>query len=625
MIKIKEFISKIASRENRWIFISVLIAGIILGSFFSSSNNNNPKSSKDKKSAHAIHDHNKDQIWTCSMHPQIRSNEPGKCPICGMDLIPVNSSKEEVAYNQLKLSETAIKLAEIRTSKVERKTAAKVIRLSGKVEYNETNVANLTSRIPGRIDNIYVNYTGTEIKKGNRMVNLYSPELITAQQELLQSLKSYKNAPTEQLKKVAYDTVKASREKLILWGLTKKQIKEFENRGKTVHHIVIYSPMDGIVIEKKAFEGMYVKTGTKLYTIADLSDLWVKLDAYESEISWIRLGQTVEFETESYPGEIFSGKISFIDPVINPKTRTVKVRVNVKNQGGKLKPDMFVRAKVFAKTGRFMSNGESVPLVIPSTAPLVTGKRAVVYVKVKGKAGVFEGRNVLLGPLSNGYYIVRKGLAEGEEVVVNGAFKIDSDLQIQAKPSMMNPTGGGPAPVHNHGSSGVKQIGEKTGHSKSLTDLKIPGKFRESVDNLAGIYFLIKENLSSDKFTEAKISGKDFLKNLKKVNMKLLSGTSHILWMNTGDKLNKTFTDFITREDIESARDSFAALSDSVKEMLIKFGTGNQKIFLFHCPMALGGKGAYWMQKDKETRNPFFGSKMISCQDSVEELKQEKK
>ena len=240
---------------------------------------------------------------------------------------------------------------------------------------------------------------------------------------------------------------------------------------------------------------MYVDVGTRIYTVADLSNLWVKLDAYESDLVWIRYGQQVKFTTRSYPGEIFSGRVTFIDPVFNRKTRTVKLRVNVPNPDGKLKPGMFVSARVFSKaeaegrvvdssmSGKWVcpmhpaviedkegtcyicgmklvpfkspghknisSAGRQLPLVIPATAPLITGKRAVVYVAVAGEKGVFEGREITLGSRAGDYYIVKAGLKEGERVVVNGNFKIDSAVQILAKPSMMSPEGGAPQGGHS--------------------------------------------------------------------------------------------------------------------------------------------------------------------------------
>jgi len=281
--------------------------------------------------------------------------------------------------------------------------------------------------------------------------------------------------------------LEAAREKLRLLGLDDEQIKNIESIGAPQTHITINSPMSGIVIHKNATEGMYVDTGTPIYRVADLSRLWVKLDAYESDLPWIRYGQEVEFTTQAYPGQVFKGTISFIDPVLNDKTRTVKVRVNVDNSEGKLKPQMFVKAVVrstVAAGGKVMAaemagkwicpmhpdvvkakagtcdicgmdlvTTESLgfiktetpgkaPLVIPASAPLITGKRAVVYVRLPNrKKPTYEGREIVLGPRAGDFYLVESGLQEGEIVVTNGNFKIDSAMQIQAKPSMMNPQG----------------------------------------------------------------------------------------------------------------------------------------------------------------------------------------
>jgi Cu(I)/Ag(I) efflux system membrane fusion protein len=281
--------------------------------------------------------------------------------------------------------------------------------------------------------------------------------------------------------------LEAASEKLRLLGLTEEQIETIEKTGQPTDYITIYAPIGGIVINKHVTEGTYVQTGTKIYTIADLSQLWVQLDAYESDMTWIRYGQEVEFTTEAYPGEVFKGQISFISPTVNPRTRTIKVRLNVSNPEEKLKPDMFVRAIVRSKIasgGKVMDADmagkwicpmhpsvvkettgkcdicrmnlvtteslgflkaelpDQAPLVIPATAALITGKRAVVYVrKPNAEKPTFEGREVVLGPRAGDYYLVKTGLTEGEVVVTKGNFKIDSALQIQAKPSMMSPQG----------------------------------------------------------------------------------------------------------------------------------------------------------------------------------------
>lgn len=433
-------------------------------------------------------------FYYCSMHPHIRKPGPGTCDICAMDLIPAHEEGAggKLGPRELRLSEAAQSLAEIRTSPVERRFVEAEVRMVGKIEYDETRLKHITAWVGGRLDRLYADYTGMTVKKGDHMVLLYSPEILAAQEELLQAIKAARElgrSGSESVRRTALATVDASREKLRLWGLTSEQVAQIERRQKPADHITIHAPIGGIVVGKHVAEGMYVKTGTRIYAIADLTQLWVKLDAYESDLPFVKLRQEVEFTTESRPGEVFKGVVAFIDPVLDAKTRTVKVRVNVPNRSGKLKPGMFVRATLRAKVAKggrvrgpdlsgnwicpmhveivkdaadkcdlcgmplepaenlgYVPAGEAEPpLVIPATAPLTTGKRAIVYVAVPGRKGVFAGREIVLGPRAGDHYIVNEGLAERELVVTNGAFKIDADLQIKAKPSMMSPGGGRPA------------------------------------------------------------------------------------------------------------------------------------------------------------------------------------
>ncbi len=500
------------SRPIRKVIIVVLIA-FILGYLVKGFRTSTQPMTEHRKFGDSAAD--SQQWWTCSMHLQIRQPKPGKCPICFMDLVPVDSGSRQAGPREISFSKDALKLMEIQTTPVERKFVEAQIRMVGKIDYDETRLKHITAWVPGRIDRLYVDFTGTQVIKGGHMVYLYSPELISAQAEFLQAVKSVENMKpdsSELIKRSIRAMLEAASEKLRLLGLTEKQIETIEETGQPTDYITIYAPIGGIVINKHVTEGTYVQTGTKIYTIADLSQLWVQLDAYESDMMWIRYGQEVEFTTEAYPGELFKGRISFISPTVNPKTRTIKVRLNVSNPKGELKPDMFVRAVVRSKIalgGKVMAADmagkwicpmhpsvvkdnagkcdicqmdlvtteslgyvktelpDQAPLVIPATAALITGKRAVVYVqKPSTEKPTFEGREVVLGPRAGDYYLVKRGLAEGEVVVSKGNFKIDSALQIQAKPSMMNPQGGGMAPSHHHGP-------EKEQHKPQTQDSKV--------------------------------------------------------------------------------------------------------------------------------------------------------
>ena len=478
---------KIWFRSKSTTIVLVVIVAFLCGYFFKSLIQQTPTVAEHEYSTQEVITQEQ-KWWTCSMDPQIGLlPKPGTCPICGMELVPVTSS--DIAERQISFSEAAMKLMEIETAPVERKFVTAEIRMVGKVDYDETRVKHITAWVPGRIDRLYVDFTGITVNKGDHMVYLYSPELLEDQRALLSALEGSKNIKPDSsdfVKRLKFGNVEAVRKRLKLRGLTDEQIVEIEKTGKPVDHITIYSPIGGIVIHKNATEGMYVDTGTPIYTVADLSRLWVKLDAYESDLPWIRYGQEVEFTTEAYPGEVFKGTINFIEPVLNDKTRTVKLRVNVDNSDGRLKPEMFVRAIIrskIAQSGKVMHpemagkwicsmhpsvvkseagscdicgmdlvTAESLfgkletpdepPLVIPASAPLITGTRAVVYAQVPDtQKPTYEGREIVLGPRAGDYYIVESGLDEGEIIVTKGNFKIDSALQIQAKPSMMSPEG----------------------------------------------------------------------------------------------------------------------------------------------------------------------------------------
>ncbi|MFH1851494.1 MAG: efflux RND transporter periplasmic adaptor subunit [Candidatus Neomarinimicrobiota bacterium] len=434
--------------------------------------------------------------WTCSMHPQIKLPSKGQCPICFMDLIPLRTGGSAEGPGELKLSATAVRIAEIATTPVRRGVATADILLSGKVEYDETRVKSITAWVPGRLEHLFVDYTGISVARGDHLVELYSPELYAAQEELIQSVKQTETAGSEMVRESARLTLDAAREKLALLGLTAQQIGAIEKRGSPEDRLTIFSPISGVVIHKNAIEGMYVNTGTPIYTIADLSRIWIVLDAYEKDLAWLRFGQKVEFTTESLPGEVFAGLVAFIDPVLDNKTRTVKVRINLANPDGKLKPGLFIRAIIKAELdarglavntslvgkwicpmhpevvkdgfgqcdvcGMDLVPAEKLgivhrpataaqPLLVPATAVLKTGRRALVYIRIPGRdEPTFVSREITVGPRAGEYYIVLAGLQEGEEVVTNGNFKIDSAMQIAAKPSMMNPAGGVSTAAHGH-------------------------------------------------------------------------------------------------------------------------------------------------------------------------------
>ncbi len=544
-------------------------------------------------------------LWTCSMHPQIKKPGPGVCPICGMDLIPVKSnSGAELAPRQLKLTPAAVQLADIQVAPVRRRQVSTQLRLVGKVDYDETRIRYISAWIPGRIDRLFVDVTGTTVKAGQPLISIYSPDLLVAQEELRQArlaLEAIGGETAGNIAETARRTIASVKEKLRLWGLSSLQVEELYRLEAPVEHLTIPSPIGGVVIRKEAVEGMYVGTGAKIYTVVDLSAVWVKMDAYETDLQWLRTGQRVQFEAEAFPGDTFAGIVAFIDPVINGATRTVKVRLNVPNPGGRLKPEMFVKAIV--KPVAPKSGGDALaPLVIPSSAPLLTGTRAVVYVAVDRERGIYEGRDVLLGSRTGDFYVVREGLSEGELVVVNGAFKIDSDLEIRGKPSMMNPVGGAPVIGHDHGET-----------------LAIPDDFATSIGGLMTAYLGIQRALSDDDEGDARKKLGALSEALARVDSGALAGSHLEMWRAREKRLRSIVEGMSRTTTIRDLRALFSDLDSGVEDTVRAFGGKlDRTIYRFHCPMALDNKGAYWFQDQPETRNPYFGASMSKCQDLKE-------
>ncbi len=565
--------------------------------------------------------------WTCSMHPQIKLRKPGQCPICGMALIPLEKSDTETAsLRELSLSEEAVKLMQIETVPVERRFVGAQVRMVGMVDYDETRLKYITAWIAGRLDRLFVDYTGVPVQAGDHMVYLYSPELLSAQEELLQAIKAAQrvnDSTSELMRRTTDATVKAAREKLRLWGLTEAQVAEIEERGTPSDHMTIYAPTGGIVIHKNAQEGMYVKTGTRIYTIADLSKVWVQLDAYESDLTWLHYGQAVQFTTESYPGQVFTGRISFIDPVLTEATRTVKVRVDVDNPDLRLKPGMFVSAVVRAQVataGRVMSpdlagkwicpmhpdvvkddpgfcdvcgmalvpaeslgyvsaapEGSDMPLVIPTTAALITGTRAVVYVEVPDQdKPTFEGREIVLGPRAGDFYLVRSGLKEGERVVTKGNFTIDAELQIQAKPSMMTPEGGGGGGMHmNMDMGGDKAKAAEPNTMSNMTETT-PAAVRIALQEVMATGETVDQALAGQELAAIRKAFADLKQAVAAVPKELLTGHPALQWQEYAMLLTNDGVEGSGVDTLAEAQNVTASLHKHLQSMAAGLGLGKE-------------------------------------------------
>ena len=439
-------------------------------------------------------------IFICPMNCVPPMAKAGRCPVCGMDLVAAAANEgqdHQEGSHTVSISPHKIRTAGIQVAPVERRFVTKEVRLFGKIEYDPVDQYKVTAFAPGIIDRIYVKRAGQTVRRGDPLFDMHSSELYFLEEELFEVLKEfpdpldYRPARGEVFKRrmrparrslappKGREETEVEKEKRLtatkkialihrnmqLLGLSQSDIDTITARSRPTGITTVTTPTTGIVLEQNAYKGAYRNTGETIFTIANPRYLWAKLDAYESDFAWLRLGQQAEFKTDSYPGRTFKGKITYLDPFFEKETRTFKVGVLYIDSKIQLKPNMLVRCVIHARmtadgVGRPGKNAkEKAPLVIPESAPLITGKRAIVYVEISGNPGTFEGREVLLGPRAKGYYVVQHGLNEGEKVVVNGNFKIDSAVQILAKPSMMEHEAGKPMTGHlQHGGPQVMDM-----------------------------------------------------------------------------------------------------------------------------------------------------------------------
>jgi Cu(I)/Ag(I) efflux system membrane fusion protein len=369
--------------------------------------------------------------YTCPMHPFIIKDKPGACPICGMTLVPVKKADdgkpkqgELEMLEHVSLSPTQMVMANVATVKVDRAPLAKEISAVGIVQYDQSRQAKVTAWVAGRIDRLYVNTVGAWVSKGRAVAEIYSPDLVSAQQEYLLALKSreqLKDSPIPSISQGGEGLVGSARQRLKLLGVKDHQIAALEKTGQPNIRLSIYTPLAGIVIEKLVLQGQYVNVGDPLFTIADLSTVWVEAEVYESDFSFIKIGQKVDIDSQSYPGKTFTGRVSFIYPFLDPKTRTVKVRVEIANPGLRLKPDMFVKAAVKIPLGD--------ALVVPVAAVMDNGKRQVVWQEIK--PGMFAPRDVKIGARVGDSVQILSGLMRGDKVAASGGYLIDSEAQLK--------------------------------------------------------------------------------------------------------------------------------------------------------------------------------------------------
>ena len=560
--------------------VYILLAAILgLGLGYILFNTATKNTGQNKVDSHEHSANESGQLYTCSMHPQIIREEPGDCPICGMDLVEKESAALGLTANQFKMTENALALADIQTWVIGNSSEANAgsITLSGKIAVNENETATQPAHFDGRIETLNVKSLGQQVAKGQRVATIYSPELVAAQQELITASKIKETQPR------LYAAVRNKFKNLMISGSV---LDEVEKTGNVITRFPIYSNVSGVVTEISVTEGAHVMNGSAIFKVSNLSSIWAEFDVYERQLSQFKKGQKLAIKTNAYPNKTFTGEISFIDPILNADTRTVIIRATLKNSEDLFKPGMFVSATVQNSSGTSTSE-----LSIPASAVMWTGERSLVYVKPNPTQPIFEMREVSLGQKTGDHYTIVSGLSTGEEIVINGTFTVDAAAQLGGKKSMMNTA---------KSASSVE---------KRAVSVVLPEQAQEVIKKAIPTYLNMTEAFIDSDVSKVSALAKMFKSQLEKVDMASLeiaekSHFSKILQMLTA--INQATTIENQREHFVLLNEHFAAIANRVKKL-------NATLYLQRCPMANDSKGAVWLSESEEIKNPYYSDAMRSC------------
>jgi|TARA_R110002020_G_scaffold396281_4_gene606500 Cu(I)/Ag(I) efflux system membrane fusion protein len=528
------------------------------------------------------------QMWTCSMHPQIMQPEPGDCPICGMDLIPADAGADGLAINEIKMTENAMALANIQTTIVGNTQASDadgMISLSGKIATNEENDAVQASYFKGRIERLNVNYEGQQVNSGQLLATIYAPELVAAQQELITAASLKESQPA---------LYKAVRNKLKNWKLSETQINTIEENGTVRENFPIYATVSGTVSEVMAAQGDYVNQGQPIVKLSNLNSVWAEFDAYESQIAQFKVGQKIKITTNAYPNKEFEGTISFIDPILNNATRTVTVRATLPNRDNLFKPGMFVTAKVKGTT-QTMEN----TLTVPASAVLWTGERSLVYVKTNPNEPVFEMREVTLGNRTGETYQVSDGLNSGDEIVTNGTFTVDAAAQLQGKKSMMN-----------------QQMMPDESAMMGDMEMSFSNAFSSDFSEALPSYLKMKDAFVASDAGQVSAFAKTTSEKLKTISTDDLGTMEKQHLTKSIEMLDAIANNII----LENQRSHFVILNENILPIAMNI-ENSINYYVQKCPMANNNKGAVWLSTEEEIKNPYYGDAMLTCGSVIDTIR----
>lgn len=587
------------------------------------------------------------EIHTCPMHPHIRQLGPGRCPTCGMPLVPATTTGADLDQLAVTIEPARRRLANIKTAKVTQQPVTTTIRTIGSIEIDESRQATIASYIGGRVERLFADYTGVEVDKGDHLAIVYSPQLYSAQVEYLEAKNTLSKSTDLTLTSVREAQAKLvinSRQRLVELGMTPEQLEELDSSSEAKSRLTIYAPIGGTVIEKLAEEGKYISAEGPIYRIANLSMVWLMLELYPEDAPRIRFGQLVQAELTSLPGRTLTGRVAFIDPRVDKAKRTVGVRVEFKNEKGELRPGDYAQAAIeipigpqgeiydaelagkwispmhpqiildqpgdcpicgmkLVPTSRYGYTEQPVAqpqsVTVPRSALLMAGEHSVVYVETE--PGRFELRNVTLGPILKDSAVVLAGLEPGEEVATSGNFLIDSQMQLAGKPSLIDPTRYAP------------QFRNKPLEFESINIVQIEGSPGKKLERLYAAYFSVQKALSEDELPAEKVVESLFQLSNELSQTEAFGEVPREQLV----KINENVA-HLHHQSLDEARKKFKPISHAVITLVTEIRGQNADLSFHHffCPMVKQGEGD-WLQAEDQLSNPYYGAQMLRCGELV--------